>query len=94
MILNSMECPTNRLIVPFAGGSFAVEGAVMIRVSLVESKIKRMQRYLDRQTPLRQPFQFSDLLSLLSLVSFPFFTSQGFICRSLVTFFPQLSSRS
>lgn len=86
MILNSMECPTNRLIVPFAGGSFAVEGAVMIRVSLMESKIKRMQRYLDSQ--------FSDLLSLLSLFSFPSFTSQGFTCRSLVTFLLHLFSRS
>lgn len=48
MILNGMECPTNRLIVPFVGGSFTVEGAVMIRVSLVEHKIKRIQQHLDR----------------------------------------------
>lgn len=29
MILNSMECPTSRFIVPFVVGSFAVESAVM-----------------------------------------------------------------
>lgn len=31
---------------PFAGGSFAVEGAVTIRVSL-ECKIKKIQHHLD-----------------------------------------------
>lgn len=41
-----MECPTNRLIVPFFGGSFAAEG-FMMRVSLVEHKRKRVHQHLD-----------------------------------------------